>query len=136
MSSENLEPGLPAEERSLDPPALLDPGALRQMFRPRIAARIAALRSALRRLSGSHSDGLGAVERQFHSLAGIGGTCGFPQISVMAGDAELRCRRAVEAARNISPADTKFLLQTVEVLDRLISGEASSRLLTEKVVGR
>lgn len=61
------------------------PNVLRAKFTVSLHRRVAELQEMLDR------DDLDAAERAFHSLAGIGGTYGFPEVTNLARMAELLC---------------------------------------------
>ncbi|HMC22080.1 MAG TPA: Hpt domain-containing protein [Thermoanaerobaculia bacterium] len=50
-----------------------------------------------------------ALSRMFHSLAGIGGTYGFPDITTLARQGEESCRQSVEELRPLLPTELNAL---------------------------
>jgi chemotaxis protein histidine kinase CheA len=78
--------------------AVLDWTMLRAHFEKRLAERVVVMEATLTDLEGSNSeDARAALERQFHSLAGIAGTYGYPEITDTARDGELRAALATVA---------------------------------------
>lgn len=63
---------------------------LQARFRETTRARLRDMHSSLARLdeNSSHADALSSLTRNFHALAGLGGTYGFPRISELGDEAE------------------------------------------------
>lgn len=58
----------------------------------------------------------------FHSLAGIGGTYGFPRVSEISHTCEILCAAAMEETRPIQPAERVSLRLAVAEMRRIIAG--------------
>ena len=69
---------------------MLTPDFLQQRFFAGLERRVAELRTLLDRNAAEDAD-LEILTRAFHSLAGIGGTYGFPQVTALAREAEHFC---------------------------------------------
>ena len=85
------------------------PDALRARFFSRLAERVVTLQATV----ATFDDGLEArdsLERQFHSLAGIAGTYGFPGLTDLARHGELRCAEGAALAelRGVVEAIAEF----------------------------
>jgi chemotaxis protein histidine kinase CheA len=59
------------------------------------------------------SAGTDVLMLMFHSLAGIGGTYGFPRVSEISHDCETVCAAAMEEKRPLSPEETNSLHRAV-----------------------
>lgn len=70
-------------------------------FLQRLDERLKSLDAALRALPDTHGELAESVMRDFHSLAGIGGTYGFPEVSRLAREGELLIRAAIEQRRTV-----------------------------------
>jgi HPt (histidine-containing phosphotransfer) domain-containing protein len=71
--------------------AVLDWTMLRAHFEKRLAERVVLMEATLAEVEGSDArNARTALERQFHSLAGIAGTYGYPDITDIAREGELR----------------------------------------------
>lgn len=92
-------------------------GTLTARFLSRLPARLANLDSQIERLRRAPFDRvlLQQVMYGFHSLAGIGGTYGYPLISEVARDAEERCM-VLAAGTRISNRSLAALTDSVRVL--------------------
>ena len=87
-------------------------------FLERLDQRLRSLESALRILD-TRSDLAESVMRDFHSLAGIGGTYGFPELSRLAREGELLIRSAIEQRRNVGEteaAEARMLVAQMETM--------------------
>ncbi len=80
---------------------------LQQKFLLRLAVRLDQLAEQLDGVAQEPDDrtSLDDVMRGFHSLAGIGGTYGFPEITERARQAEHFCARTLRARRRIGPSE-------------------------------
>ena len=54
-----------------------------------------------------------ALMPMFHSLAGIAGTYGFPQITDISRSCEQLCVMAIEKARQLTPPETECLIEAL-----------------------
>jgi HPt (histidine-containing phosphotransfer) domain-containing protein len=73
----------------------LDWTLLRAHFEKRLAERVMLMEATLAEVEGSDAiRARAALERQFHSLAGIAGTYGYPDITDVAREGELRAALA------------------------------------------
>jgi chemotaxis protein histidine kinase CheA len=75
--------------------AVLDWTMLRAHFEKRLAERVMMMEATLTEVEAADSEQIrAALERQFHSLAGIAGTYGYPDITDVAREGELRAALA------------------------------------------
>ncbi|HSY49104.1 MAG TPA: Hpt domain-containing protein [Thermoanaerobaculia bacterium] len=65
--------------------------ALHALFVTRLHARIGLMRETVAQIGPGPSDARTDLQRQFHSLAGIGGTFGYPAITDLAREGEALC---------------------------------------------
>jgi HPt (histidine-containing phosphotransfer) domain-containing protein len=75
---------------------------LHQRFVTRLASRVVEMRDVLGRAASADVE---ALMHRFHSLAGIGGTYGYPEITRFALRGEQICAAAVEADRSLTAAE-------------------------------
>jgi chemotaxis protein histidine kinase CheA len=54
-----------------------------------------------------------ALMRMFHSLAGIGGTYGFPQITSISRSCETLCNVVIEERRNVASEERRYLREAI-----------------------
>jgi HPt (histidine-containing phosphotransfer) domain-containing protein len=81
---------------------------LQQRFLLGLERRVSDLTTTLRGSADPES-----LMRMFHSLAGIGGTYGFPRITDISRQCELLCANVTEVGRTISFAEKKHLRRAV-----------------------
>jgi chemotaxis protein histidine kinase CheA len=84
-----------------------------------LAVRFATLRGSISAARARHNEPEAAdsLMRQFHSLAGIGGTYGFQHVSHLARAAELVCDPAAVGTATLSDDDFALLDAVVDALD-------------------
>lgn len=84
----------------------LDWTVLREHFRVRLRARMAEIRAIVERIAAGQTPA-DALALQFHSLAGIGGTYGYPAVTELARRGEELCQGkplALDAIHEIAGA--------------------------------
>ena len=86
-------------------------------FLERLDQRLQHLDSVLRTLPDTPGDAIETVMRDFHSLAGIGGTYGFPEVTRLAREGELLIRAVMEQRRNVRAAEAAAALLLVSQMD-------------------
>lgn len=71
---------------------------LHEMFLTRLAVRAATLEATLPRIASGEPGAREDLERQFHSLAGIGGTFGHHDLTELARRGEQQCGEGADVA--------------------------------------
>lgn len=64
---------------------------LQQLFVRRLHERISLMTATAAKIEQGNAEARAEMRRQFHSLAGIGGTFGYPSISDLAREGEMLC---------------------------------------------
>lgn len=93
---------------------MLTPEFLQQRFFAGLERRVVELHALLDRPSLDEMD-LETISRAFHSLAGIGGTYGFPLVTAVARDAEHFCDSLCQPVRD---TDLQILRRAVADLEQ------------------
>ena len=81
---------------------------LQRRFLDGLERRLADISAAL-----DSSGDPGALMPMFHSLAGIGGTYGFPQITDISRRCEQLCVMAIAETRPLAPLETECLIEAL-----------------------
>jgi len=82
--------------------------ALQRRFLEGLGGRLADMTAALNGAADPE-----ALMPMFHSLAGIGGTYGFPQITDISRRCELLCVMAIAETRPLAPLETECLIEAL-----------------------
>jgi hypothetical protein len=92
--------------------------ALHALFVKRLHERIGVMRETVARIGSGQGEARTELQRQFHSLAGIGGTFGYPAITNLAREGEALCAASGSALSPIAAA--------VERISHLAEGVSES----------
>lgn len=102
----------------------VDLGFLVPRFLQRLDERLRRIEKELETLEGATGAPLEGVMREFHSLAGIGGTYGFPEVSRLSRESELLLQTALLSGVPFGGVQIEALRLTITQLD-LIRTNAS-----------
>jgi HPt (histidine-containing phosphotransfer) domain-containing protein len=83
--------------------------ALRVEYLNETPRHVAALRAPLERLEGGDAGALDELRREFHKLAGSGGSYGFPEISARSRAGEHEAQRLLATGAPLSATDLATL---------------------------
>ena len=97
----------------------VDLGFLVPRFLQRLDERLRRIERALESLEGAMGEPVEAVMREFHSLAGIGGTYGFPEVTLLARQSEVLLQLAMFEGRGLSAGQVEALRESVTRLDAI-----------------
>jgi len=88
-------------------------------FLERLDERLRRLDSALETVVDASGEPLETVMRDFHSLAGIAGTYGFPEVTRLARMGELLVERAITERRSVRSTEAAEARVLVHQIDEL-----------------
>lgn len=88
-------------------------------FLERLDERLRRIDAALETVVDASGEPLETVMRDFHSLAGIGGTYGFPEVSRLAREGELLLRRAISEQRAVRSTEAAVAHVLVTEMDAI-----------------
>lgn len=97
----------------------VDLSALMPRFLVRLEERLRRMDAALANIAGITGEPLVTLMRDFHSLAGIAGTYGFPEITRLAREGELLIAQAIREERTIHAAEASSARLLVAQMDAL-----------------
>lgn len=98
-------------------PAKVDLSFLLPKFLERLDERLRRLERALDTIVAASMSEVEAVMRDFHSLAGIGGTYGFPQVTALAHQGELLLARTIREKRCVESAEAAGIRALVSQME-------------------
>ena len=97
-------------------------------FLARLDERLRRVSASLDTISGLTGEPIESLMREFHSLAGIGGTYGFPEVTGLAREGELLASVALFEERPLRSAEMAALRAAVSQLDEIrLQAEAELR---------
>lgn len=94
-------------------------------FLERLGERLRRIDMTLETSPGLTGEPLDALMREFHSMAGIGGTYGFPEVSRLAREAEVLIGVVHFEKRALHAAEMEILRATVARIDDIRRGAAA-----------
>ena len=97
----------------------VDMSVLVPRFLVRLDERLRRIDTALETVVDASGEPLETVMRDFHSLAGIGGTYGFPEVTRLAREGELLLQRAISERRHVRTAEATAAHVLVTEMDSI-----------------
>ena len=88
-------------------------------FLERLDERLRRIDAALETVVDASGEPLETVMRDFHSLAGIGGTYGFPEVTRLAREGELLLQRAISERRHVRTGEAAAAHVLVTEMDSI-----------------
>jgi len=108
----------------MTPVRTVDLSSLIPLFLVRLEQRLIALNAALAEIVGGSREMLENASREFHSLAGIGGTYGFPEVTVLARRGEDLLQLPLSEDRPVLPTEAATAQLLVTQIDAVRTSAA------------